>query len=82
MKLSNLITESSVPIGHKSSMDGEYIILHFRTEEECESARRTYDQLNGRDTTNPKRLALPLLAVVRFLVKELQNQVYNPSTKI
>jgi hypothetical protein len=76
-EIKSLIKESKTPYRHKS--DSESIILQFKSPEDCQDAKQYYSQLHARTTASGKGLVIPMISVVRFLVKELQNNIYNPS---
>jgi hypothetical protein len=75
-EIGKTLNESASPINHKVS--GEYIVLQFNNESECQSAKQYYSQLHVRTSPDKKGLLLPLISVARFLVNQLQNKSYNP----
>ncbi len=82
-EIKSLIKESKEPIpyNHTSEADGRFIALRFNSQADCVAAKKYYSQLYPRDISSGKGFVLPVTAIVKFLVKNLQNQVYNPPTE-
>ena len=74
-ELSKVLKESKSPINHK--VNGDYVVLQFRDEKECQEAKQYYSEVHVRTTPDKKGLNIPIESVVRFLVNQLQNKPYN-----
>jgi hypothetical protein len=79
-ELKAILKESQAPNNHK--VDGEFVTLIFNNPKDCQDAKQYYSKVYPVTTPDKKGLAIPITAVIRFLINNMQNKAYNPSMTI